>query len=440
MSRINTNVAAMAALHRSQRNQNDLSVRLQRLSTGLRINRGADDPAGLIVSERLRMEIGGLGQAIDNSIRASNVVTVAEGALNEASALLLDLQQLVVATANEAGLADEEVNANQLQIDSILASLNRIAATTEFAGKKLLDGRQEYLTSGIPAAALPSVELFSAQVPTGGTRDVVVRVTQSALTGRVALIGSNPTGVSTTSATTVEFKGSLGSTLLSFTSGTTLATIRTAVNAMSDVTGVTAVVSTAGVGGVASALVLSSASVGSDAFVSVEPLTGNLIQAGTAGTVLRNAGRDASVQVGGRPALVRGLQADVRTSFLDARLFLSQSFAQTLSSATFTITGGGALFQLTPQLNPNGQISAGIQAVSTGQLGTPVTGRLFTLGAGGANDFASGNFEAAQRIVAEAISQVASQRARLGNLQRNQIEPSINSQRVTLENVTASES
>ena len=74
MSRINTNVSAIIAQNNLARSNQDLAVRLQRLSTGLAINRGADNPAGLIVSERLRSEIQGVGQAIDNVERASNVI------------------------------------------------------------------------------------------------------------------------------------------------------------------------------------------------------------------------------------------------------------------------------------------------------------------------------------------------------------------------------
>jgi flagellin len=144
MSRINTNVAALIGLRHLSINNDELSLRLERLSTGLRINRGRDDPAGLIASERLRSDIRGIQQAVENSSRAANVVLTAEGALHEVSALLLDLQALIVQSANEAGLTEEEVTANQLQIDSILASIDRIADTTAFADKKLLDGSQAY--------------------------------------------------------------------------------------------------------------------------------------------------------------------------------------------------------------------------------------------------------------------------------------------------------
>jgi len=440
MSRINTNIPALNAFHRLARNQDDLALRLHRLSTGLRINRGADDPAGLIASERLRSDIRGIRQAIDNSSRASNVITVAEGALNEASALLLDLQALVVATANEAGLNEEEVNANQLQVDSILASLNRIANTTTFAGRKLLDGSRSYLVSGVPPVALPTVELFAVQLPSSGSRTVTVKVTQSALTATVALVGTNTTGISTTSATVVEIKGKPGSQLLSFGAGTTLDTIRLAVNNATAITGVSAVVSTAGIAGVASALVLSSTAVGADAFVSVSPISGNLIESGNVNTTIRGVGREAAVLIDGQQTLVRGLHADVRTAGLDARFALTRGFAQTLSSASFTITGGGSIFQITPLVNPSGRIDLGINPISTTHLGTAATGWLYTLQSGGGNDLAGGNFSTAQAIVDEAVQQVAVARGRLGNMQRNQIDPNINSQKVALENVTASES
>ena len=440
MSRINTNVPALKSIHQMQKNQLDLAVRLQRLSTGLRINRGADDPAGLIASERLRSEMRGIEQAIDNSTRANNVISVAEAALNEASALLLDLQALVVATSNEAGLTNEEEEANQLQIDSILASLDRISETTTFAGRKLLDGSRAYLTSSIPPAALPSVELYSALVPKGTTRSVTVKVTQSALTAQIGLIGTNKTGTSTTSATTIEIRGTLGTSVLSFASGTSLSDVRASINSVSLVTGVSAIVSSTGITGVASALVLHSTAIGVDAFVSVSPISGNFVEASSAGKTRRAVGREAIVLINGRSATMRGVRADVRSQTLDARLHLTRAFAQTLSSATFGITGGGALFQITSQINPSGQIFVGFNSIATTQLGNSEDGLLFTLGSGRDNSLASGNFQTAQEILNASISEIALYRGRLGNLQRNEIEPNINSQRVALENVTAAES
>jgi len=440
MSRINTNIPALQGIHRYQDNQSELNLRLERLSTGLRINRGKDDPAGLIGSERLRYDIRGIRQAVENSTRANNVVFTAEGALNEASALLLDLQALIVSSANESGLLQEEIDANQLQIDSILASIDRIANTTTFAGKKLLDGSQSYLLSALPTAAVDWVSLFSVQVPHGGTRGVTVRVTQSAQTAGLGFLGSQIGGLSTTSAATIELKGTLGTELLSFASGTSLGDIRTAVNNITALTGVSAVVSTTTGAMSRSALVLSSTTFGSDAFVSVSPIGGNFIVSGSQGTTVRDVGVDAEVFVDGVQAEVKGLRADVRSNVLDARIYLTRAFGQKLSSATFTITGGGALFQITPQINPNGQINVGFNSIHTTQLGTATAGLLYSLGSGQSNDLSSRNFSTAQQILSEAISQISSYRGRLGNVQRNQIQTNINSQNVTLENVTASES
>ncbi|MEM6554224.1 MAG: flagellin, partial [Planctomycetota bacterium] len=92
MSRINTNVSSLIAQNNLARTNRDLETSLQRLSTGLQINRGADNPAGLIVSERLRSEIQGAAQAIDNAERATNVIATTEGALQEISTLLTSIK------------------------------------------------------------------------------------------------------------------------------------------------------------------------------------------------------------------------------------------------------------------------------------------------------------------------------------------------------------
>ena len=96
MARINSNIPSLIAQSNLRRANDDLGVRLQRLSTGLRINRGADDPAGLIISERLRSEIEGISQGVKNSERASNVISTAEASLSEVSDLLNTIKALVV--------------------------------------------------------------------------------------------------------------------------------------------------------------------------------------------------------------------------------------------------------------------------------------------------------------------------------------------------------
>src|SRR3954470_289867 len=154
MSRINTNINSLQAIHRLGTNQASLQTSLQRLSSGLKINTGKDAPAGLIASETLRSEIAGINQAIDNSQRANNVINTAEGALGEVSSLLLEVQGLTNQAANAGALSPDEIKANQLQVDAILNSINRIGNTTQFNGVKLLNGSLDYTTSGLATSAI----------------------------------------------------------------------------------------------------------------------------------------------------------------------------------------------------------------------------------------------------------------------------------------------
>ena len=107
MSRINTNIQSLIARRTLGINNAALNQTLERLSTGLRINSGKDDPAGLIASETLRSSMRAISQAIDNAIRADTIISVAEGSLQEVSSLLLELEALIDQSANEAGLTGQ---------------------------------------------------------------------------------------------------------------------------------------------------------------------------------------------------------------------------------------------------------------------------------------------------------------------------------------------
>ena len=185
MSTINTNVPSLVAQRHLMVSQRSLAGSLERLASGLQINRGADNPAGLIVSERLRAEVAALNQAIDNSSRAINVIATTEGALDEVAALLIDIQALVIEAANTGAFSDEETAANQLQIDSAIESITRIANTTTFAGRALLDGQLDYTTSGIQTAALSDVQVLGAKFGANPTVPVLVQVSQSAQTAQL---------------------------------------------------------------------------------------------------------------------------------------------------------------------------------------------------------------------------------------------------------------
>jgi flagellin len=118
----------------------NLNRSLNRLATGRQINRASDNPAGLIASEQLRSTIASLEAESRSLERTDYVAATADAALAGVSDLLNDANGLAVANANDAGLSDAEKQANQMQIDSILSSVDRIAGTTSFGGTKLLDG------------------------------------------------------------------------------------------------------------------------------------------------------------------------------------------------------------------------------------------------------------------------------------------------------------
>jgi len=440
MSRINTNVESLVARRALGINNASLNQALGRLSTGLRINSGRDDPAGLIASETLRSSLRAIDTAIDNATRANTIVSVAEGGLQEVSSLLLDLENLIDQTANEAGMTAEEVSANQIQIDSILASINRLAEATAFGNKKLLNGNLDFTTSGINIDTmtgsavdhLDRVQINAAKVPTGATRQVNIEVVNAS---EVAVISAVPAGAGSTlsGAATFQIRGNLGSETLSFASGTTTSAVAAAINASQELTGVAA---SAGGGD----LILQSTSFGSDQFVSVSFLQGATAFVSQAESVTDH-GTDGTVTINGANAVVRGLTASVNTASLSLDLTLAAAFGGTTgNSSRFDITGGGAIFSISPTVGLSGLEALGLGEVSTAKLGNSGVGFLATLGTGLTNDLSSKNFTTAQRVVRAAIDQVAKLRGRLGGFQKDTLTTTVNSLQVARENVTAAES
>lgn len=149
MTRINTNVGSLIAQKTLARSNSQLQESLTRLSTGLRINVGKDDPAGLIASEVLRSDIVSVQRAITNSERANQIIATADSALGQVSSLLNDIRGLVSEAANTGALSDEQIAANQLQVDSSLEAIDRVAQTTSFQGRRLLDGSLDFITSSV---------------------------------------------------------------------------------------------------------------------------------------------------------------------------------------------------------------------------------------------------------------------------------------------------
>src|ERR1039457_866500 len=123
MTRINTNISALVAEQNLNKSNNQLQTTLTRLSTGLRINSAADDPAGMIASTNLGSNIAATQQAIANSQTAGQLISTADSALSQISALLTTINGLINQAANSSTESTSQIAANQSQIDS---SLNAI--------------------------------------------------------------------------------------------------------------------------------------------------------------------------------------------------------------------------------------------------------------------------------------------------------------------------
>ncbi|MFV0286945.1 MAG: flagellin [Demequina sp.] len=136
---INQNIAAVNSYRNLSNTQNDLSKSLEKLSSGFRINRAADDAAGLAISEGLRSQVGGLKVAARNAQDGISVVQTAEGALTEVHAILQRMRDLGVQAANDSN--NDKARANiATEVTSLTSELTRIAESTNFNGTKLLDG------------------------------------------------------------------------------------------------------------------------------------------------------------------------------------------------------------------------------------------------------------------------------------------------------------
>lgn len=443
MSRINTNVASIIAQNNLRQSHNDLATSLQRLSTGLAINRGADNPAGLIVSERLRGEIAGVTQAIDNAERAQNVIATTEAALQEISTLLTSIQGLAIEAANTGAFSDDEIAANQLQIDSAIESITRISNTTSFAGLKLLNGSLDYLISGVNSTDIRDVKIFGANFGTNTTIPVTVEVLNSAEIAQLFISGNTATAPGALlSSVTFEVQGTKGVEVLSFVGGTKLSAVVFAVNSTTDATGVSA--SLVNATDQTSGMVLTSNTFGTDAFVSVRKIAnGDFFQTfdqKNGNATNRDSGEDVVALVNGNLALGDGLKLSMRSSTLNVQLLLTATAGTTLTTHNFTVTGGGAVYQIGPSVNTSQQVGFGIQSVAASRLGSETIGFLNSIVSGGDNSLIAGGAAQTEKIIASATDQVSILRGRLGAFERNTLQTSIRSQQIALENLTSSES
>lgn len=432
MTTINTNIQSLYAQNGLANSQMQLNTSLQRLSTGLKINSGADDPAGLVASQGLKSEMSGISQAIQNSQQANNVIATADGALGEVSALLQTIVGLVDQAANSGAMSPAEIAANQLQVDSAIQTITRISDSTEFDGQHLIDGTLDYLTSGVHTSAIQALSIAQVNLGTQPNMPVQVNVLTSARTAQLNFVGS-----AITQSVTLQIQGSDGTQVLSFASGTTASAIAFAVNTNSDATGVVAKMNNPALA--TSGISFDSIGYGSSNFVSVTAQSGTFVtKDGQGNAESRAAGVDAVASINGQVVIGNGLELKLNTTALNVDMTLSDKFG--IGKTNFAITGGGAKFQLGPQVVSNEQVSIGIQSVAADKLGDGNLGWLSDIATGGSASLVSGNAAKASQIIQEAIKQVADLSGRLGAFQSDTLNTNVDSLNVALENVTSSES
>ena len=431
--RINNNVNAQGALMNLNATSDKFSASIQKLSTGLRINNAADDPAGLIASEQFRAQIGGQTQAIKNSQDGINYAKTAEGALSEVNSLLGDARTLAVASSNNATLTTAQVQANQAQLTSIVNSITRIAQTTQYGTKKLLDG-----SAGNTSSVTDSTKVGSLSI--GGTFNGASLTTSSAVTLASVTAGTQASVTATSTFTyltsTVGSAGNftLNGVTFSASASTTASDIVNQVNGASTQTGVTASWNST------NGLQFKSNKFGSAASVNLTDANGVVLSA-AGNTSASGTDAKATVQVNGTTVnFTGGVGGADGLTLSDSdgnQIQLTQAGNATTATAKSVgqVYTGSATFQIGANAGQTQNLSLGNFAAS--QLGGgAVAGKTM------ANlDLTSqSGASSAIQVIDKAIDQVSKSRGDIGNFQRNTLESNIRSLGTAKENLTASES
>lgn len=411
-----TNTNSLQLLNILNRTSIDQSNTLTRLSTGSRINRGADDPAGLIAARTFDTELTAVNAALANNQRTDSILNVADKALTEVANLVNEIKTLAVASANKDGISADELAANQSQIDEALTAIDRIINSTEFNGKKLLDGSQSITVSGVDGTKISDLKVFSRDPNAASTITVDVSTAAAKASAAVAT-------TSASSDTSISIQGKLGSVVIDVAAGENLSSVAAKIDAAAAQTGVDAIASSNG------SLYLQSDDYGSAAFVRATVLSGDT----TNFTNVNDAGTDAVVSVNGQATAVDGLNVNYSANGVSMSFNLTENYndGTVTGSESFTVNKeGGATFQLGTSSSTRSTI--GVDGLFSQQLGNSTVGFLSTLKGGGANSLINDPNQAS-KIATEAAEQIAKVQGRIGGFQKFQVETSINSLNATKE-------
>lgn len=437
--RINTNVSAQNALRHLSHNQMEMQTTIGRLSSGMRINSAADDPAGLIISEGMRSQLKGIEQAIRNSQDAVNMSKTAEAALDEIQSLLRNVRALAVHSANTAVVDATSLEANQTQIRSTIQSINRIAEQTQFGNKKLLNGTSGTLANVTSVNYVSSIYMggtFAGSTVQSGAITVakVVQGTRGSVALGNTFANSN---------TIVPTAGSFVINGYSFTSSgnETVQSLVNKINTMSGTTGVTATISGAG----PVSINLNQQNFGSQFGISFfDP--SNIIHNASSAT---STGVDAVFNVslttaagvttvpftGGRGPNESGLKL---TDAYGNAIVMSENGNSTITGVDTVVgqvTAGNVRFQIGGNADQSVQFS--MPTVFANRLGT---GAVANMSMADVDVTTQTGAQNAMRVIDDAVNQLARMRGELGSFQKNFLESNVRSLSIAQENLTSSES
>lgn len=416
------NVTSLNAQNSLSRTNNSLAKSLERLSTGLKVNRGADGPAALVISEQQRAQISGLRAAIDNTSKAIAVVQTGEGALNEMNMLLTNLRRLMVDSANTGVNDTNALAANQAEIDNILSTIDRIANNTQFGTRKLLDG-----SSGVNGTATdPDVTVLKA------TNDTVAGSYAISVTtaGEKANISAGTTQTQALAANEVL---TINGVQISLTAGMSQAQVIDRINEFTNVTGVKADNS-----GTTTRLV--STAFGASASISVVSNVAAASNSSGFGTTVQNdTGVDIAGTINGVAATGSG---NTLTATSGVAKGLSVSIALAAATGVATVTGAQGNVNVSNNAlsfqvgaNAGQKVSLAFDKMNITALGVGVSGVFSNL-----SQVTTANATEGLKVIDAAIDDVSKFRGRLGAFQQNTLESTANNLKATLENTVAAES
>ncbi len=419
--RINTNVSAMGALRNLNSTSMDLNKSVQRLSTGLRINSGADDPAGLIASESFRAQLGGIDAAVRNNQDALNFAKTADGALDEVSRLLRDARALAVANGNGTYDADQK-QANQSQLNSILSSIDRIAGTTSFGKKKLLDGSAGAQVNSNNLSVVTSASVTGSIGGTSLSANGTLGVNVTTAAGRATLTGTAAYTAGTVLVGAGQF--TLNGKTFETTAATTRDQLVDMVNASVGETGVSASVNGS------NQLVLTNTEYGSDKAVQLTTSAGVINSAaGSASDVGEDAVATVSYTVGGATttaAFSRGKGLELRDTSGNVVNLNASANSVSDKGNVLQVFSNAASFQV--GANAGQSVTLNLSNTSASSLGL------------GSVDITGSSVQTALDAIDNAINTVSTNRATIGSFMKNTVESNMRALGVAKENLAATES